>query len=262
MLIKKHSYEISFFFVFVTAIIGETNAQFKISSSGNIGIGTTNPQYKLDVEGTARFSGWTDLILDWGAMYGSPQLYPEKDWYLFIGKPNNRIGHFYVVDVHYTNLYKVSDSRLKHDVVPLKSSLSQIRKVTAVRYKLNEDTKRSSLSKTEPTRKDLSKKEYLGFIAQDLRKIFPELVETNEDGYLKVDYISMIPILVEAFNEQQEIVDAQSAKIKELDAKISKLENDKVGGKKEIQQNLTGEISLVKNSYLYQNTPNPFSLSP
>jgi len=36
-----------------------------------------------------------------------------------------------------------------------------------------------------------------GLIAQEVQKEFPEMVY-EEDGYLSVDYIQMIPVLVEA----------------------------------------------------------------
>jgi regulator of replication initiation timing len=37
-----------------------------------------------------------------------------------------------------------------------------------------------------------------GFIAQEIQKIFPELVQTDSDGYLSVDYTGLIPHLVES----------------------------------------------------------------
>lgn len=39
-----------------------------------------------------------------------------------------------------------------------------------------------------------------GLIAQEVQKEFPEMVY-EEDGYLSVDYIQMIPVLVEAIKE-------------------------------------------------------------
>ncbi len=47
----------------------------------------------------------------------------------------------------------------------------------------------------------------LGFLAQDVKALFPELVEEDKDGYLYVDYVGLIPVLVESVKEQQEQID-------------------------------------------------------
>ena len=53
-----------------------------------------------------------------------------------------------------------------------------------------------------------------GFIAQEVRELYPELVVEREDGVLMVDYQGMIPLLVDALanlraqvREQQEIIE-------------------------------------------------------
>lgn len=43
----------------------------------------------------------------------------------------------------------------------------------------------------------------MGFIAQKVQTEFPELVSEDEEGYLSIDYIGIIPVLVEAMKEQQ-----------------------------------------------------------
>lgn len=48
-----------------------------------------------------------------------------------------------------------------------------------------------------------SKKQNIGFIAQQLQEVFPDLVEEDSNNYLHVDYIGLIPILVESIKEQQ-----------------------------------------------------------
>jgi hypothetical protein len=70
-------------------------------------------------------------------------------------------------------------------------------------------------------------------------------------------------LLVNAFNEQQSIIDAQSLKIKELDKRINELENktDSKGNKLKSANTLDSEIlsNDAVNAYLFQNIPNPFS---
>ena len=43
-----------------------------------------------------------------------------------------------------------------------------------------------------------------GLSAQEIEKIYPEIVSTGEDGYKSVDYGKLTPVLVEAIKEQQD----------------------------------------------------------
>lgn len=40
-----------------------------------------------------------------------------------------------------------------------------------------------------------------GVIAQEVQKVFPDIVKTDDDNYLQVDYIQLIPIMIEAIKE-------------------------------------------------------------
>lgn len=40
-----------------------------------------------------------------------------------------------------------------------------------------------------------------GVIAQEVQKEFPEMVQEGSDGYLEVDYIQLIPVMIEAIRE-------------------------------------------------------------
>jgi hypothetical protein len=47
-----------------------------------------------------------------------------------------------------------------------------------------------------------------GVIGQEIQKEFPEIVEMGDDGYLTVDYIQLIPILIEAVKELKTELDS------------------------------------------------------
>ena len=64
--------------------------------------------------------------------------------------------------------------------------------------------------------KNFNDKKQLGFIAQDIEKIFPELVLTDQNGYKSVDYVKITPILVKAVQEQQNEIKDQQSQIEEL----------------------------------------------
>ena len=46
-----------------------------------------------------------------------------------------------------------------------------------------------------------------GVIAQEVQKVFPDAVTLGKDGYLEVDYIQLIPIMIEAIKELKIEVD-------------------------------------------------------
>jgi hypothetical protein len=76
-----------------------------------------------------------------------------------------------------------SDIRLKKDFKNLSNSLQSIANLKGYNYYLRNE-KNPNLQ--------------TGFIAQEIQKIFPELVNTGSDGYLSVDYTGLIPHLVES----------------------------------------------------------------
>ena len=46
-----------------------------------------------------------------------------------------------------------------------------------------------------------------GLIAQDVKKEFPEMVSEGDDGYLMIDYIQLIPVIVESIKELKNEID-------------------------------------------------------
>lgn len=76
-----------------------------------------------------------------------------------------------------------SDIRLKKDFRPVQNSFVRLSQLKGYTY----------LWKNEKM-KELQ----TGFIAQDIQKVFPELVTTDDKGFLSVNYVGLIPHLVEA----------------------------------------------------------------
>ena len=107
---------------------------------------------------------------------------------------NNLNGNFVV---------NPSDRRLKEDITPVKDSLDSITKLRGVYYKWSKDSPQAKFHK----------KRNMGLIAQDVQKLFPELVTKIMDGdYLGVNYIQLIPVMIEA--------------IRELEGKYSQLDHE------------------------------------
>ena len=146
------------------------------------------------------------------------------------------------------NCYKASDSRLKTNVTDFGSTLEQIGKLRPVKYNLKPNDYSEYYDRLkEPSISDTSKtiinndddlrqyfaldKEYnvnqkhFGFIAQELREVFPELVNEDDKGMLSIDYVSLIPVLVGAIQEQSETIQTLNGAIQELNSRLKTLEN-------------------------------------
>ena len=99
-----------------------------------------------------------------------------------------------------------SDARLKTDVKDLDSSakLLQLRPVDYL-WKSQETS-------DEPTKRNL------GFIAQEVKEVFPELVGVSPDGMFSVEYTGLIAPLVKAIQEQQALITQLQADVAALKA--------------------------------------------
>jgi hypothetical protein len=72
-------------------------------------------------------------------------------------------------------------------------------------------------------KKDTNHKKKIGLLAQDIEKVFPELVtETND--IKSVNYQGLVPVLINAMKEQDEVIRSQDAINKEQEIKLSNQE--------------------------------------
>ena len=76
---------------------------------------------------------------------------------------------------------------------------------------------------------DTTGRRSIGFIAPEVRRIFPELVQQNQgsDDYLTMDYAGFGVIAIQAIQEQQQLIDALEKKVNELSEAIQELLNRK-----------------------------------
>jgi P pilus assembly chaperone PapD len=118
-----------------------------------------------------------------------------------------------------------SDARLKTDVV----SVSQERDVRADLERLRGVFFRwdTSISRA----KDLGPQRELGFLAQEVEAVLPEVVSTGADGYRTVDYARLTAFLIEVAKSQEaeiarqrEALDEQRARLESLTQRLLSLE--------------------------------------
>ena len=74
-------------------------------------------------------------------------------------------------------------------------------------------------------KKDANHKKKIGLLAQDIEKVFPELVtETND--IKSVNYQGLVPVLINAMKEQDDKITKQQQEIDELKTMVKQLMNN------------------------------------
>jgi hypothetical protein len=99
---------------------------------------------------------------------------------------------------NYAHSHTYSDIRLKTDIKPIDDPLNRLLLLNGVEFKWN--------IKTHPDF-GFSDTPQIGLIAQDVERIFPEVVSSDKKGYKTVDYEKMVPIIIEAIKQQQFILE-------------------------------------------------------
>ena len=103
-----------------------------------------------------------------------------------------------------------SDARLKANIISLGSTLSKLLQIDGKSYTM---------------KKDESEKQKIGLLAQDIEKVFPELVSESH-GIKSVNYQGLVPVLINALKEQQneiKILKQQQSEIDELKTMLKTL---------------------------------------
>ena len=104
-------------------------------------------------------------------------------------------------------LTETSDISLKENILPLESSLDKVMKLNGVSFN----------KKATPNVKEI------GFIAQEVEAVIPDLVTETNEGIKTVSYSRVTAVLVETIKEQQAQIDAQHAQIEELKNMVNML---------------------------------------
>ena len=107
-----------------------------------------------------------------------------------------------------TRFITSSDVRLKRDIQPLSGTLASVMMLQGRTYRLKEDT-------TDSATLDI------GLIAQEVEKIFPQLVTEDEQNQKGIDYSKLTVVLIEAMKEQQDQITSLEKENSELKALVS-----------------------------------------
>ena len=188
----------------------------KTYMSGNVGIGTENPNRELHVNGDINAEGYL-RVNDQAAIHAT-----DGNHQIQLGSTNSsryttivsdfgevirvaadgRVGigttiPGYKLDVagqaHATSFPTSSDARFKKDVTQLSNVLEKLDTIRGVSFEWNEQYE--SLGRSTGHRE-------IGVIAQEVESVFPELVtEWGDDNYRAVDYGRFAGVFIEAIKE-------------------------------------------------------------
>jgi hypothetical protein len=190
--------------------------------SGNIGINMSTPHGKLQF-----YNGYTNRVI---------VLFEEADnahqFYGFgmntgilryqVGTGGNHVFYAGTNSTTSKELFRIaangnvtaagvisftSDARLKRDIRPIGNVMPKLTALNGYTYYWKD--------KTNDNRKQM------GLLAQEVEKIYPDLVETNESGYKSVNYISLIPVLIEGIKDLQHQLNNKNADINQLKLEIA-----------------------------------------
>ncbi|WP_413942646.1 tail fiber domain-containing protein [Bdellovibrio sp. HCB-162] len=146
-------------------------------------------------------------------------------------------------NVKATEFLYTSDARLKKDVVTLPEALQKVLQLRGVNF-----TWKANDQKT------------MGFIAQEVEKVYPELVRTDSSsGYKAVQYGNIVAVLVEALKqEHQERIDAQNrceAQVKQVSRQVASVQTETEARVQKLEkenQDLKARLERLEKALLKQ----------
>jgi hypothetical protein len=172
--------------------------RMRITSGGNVAIGNTTAASPLSVWGAEGIGVYSTnayaakLTLNFNSSTNIGYLLSDQNAFYVrtgVSKPiyvqANEANGVYL-SVGSTSWTANSDSRLKNIISPINNAVDKLSTLNPVIYSWKSDE---------------TNKENIGLIAQDVQTVLPQVIDTNEDGFLGVRYVDLVPVLVKAIQE-------------------------------------------------------------
>ena len=199
------------------------DGDFFISSTGNVGIGSSSPQKKLTVYGdvtsdfVARFhnDGNSNDRQGIEILCGKDVLSTTNDAYwirLADGDDNGRSAIYYNSSSPNAYFAAISDGRVKKNIQD--TNVNGLDTLNAIKLRSFDFDEK----KTKKIGWGQSGSIKLGYIAQEVEEVLPEAITTDADGYKLMGDAPFIPYLIKSVQEL-------SAKNDVLEAEIASLKN-------------------------------------
>ncbi|PKP21355.1 MAG: hypothetical protein CVU05_06930 [Bacteroidetes bacterium HGW-Bacteroidetes-21] len=134
--------------------------------------------------------------------------------------------------IHALKVYQVSDERIKKNIRNLsRNSIEKLYGINGKTYNINLSKvdsvynphhQHNTAANNNGNNHHISGKTF-GLIAQDIINQYPELVSIDQNGYMGIDYTSLIPIIVEVLKEQKQLIDERATMIDQLQEELNNL---------------------------------------
>ncbi|MCM1224682.1 MAG: tail fiber domain-containing protein [Lachnospiraceae bacterium] len=193
------------------------------------------------------------------SFYDRAAITPSMNRFMDLGSATNRFQTLYTVNVDNINApTQMSDVRYKENIQNLQGATATLLKLRPVSFDFKAD---NDLFDTA----DLKGK--VGFIAQEVLNVLPNQVKyLSETDIYTLDYVSMIPYLVRAFQEtytENENLRSEVEELREvvewMKEQLAAPQNTTVN--KAPKAGKTEKEAGADQTALMQNMPNPFSES-
>jgi hypothetical protein len=193
-----------------------------LTSYGRIGIKTT-PSYDLHINSTdysaeyiySPYNGGTvSNIIAAGTTSGT--------WGLYAYATTAGYAAYFSGNVYCSGSYLPSDEKLKENIQPMQNALEKVMKLEVKSY---------NFKSSEFPEMNLPTNQQYGFIAHNMESIFPELVKENPAKkeqpaeFKAINYVGLIPVLTEAIQEQQRLLETKDERIEHLQNQYTELQN-------------------------------------
>ena len=154
--------------------------------------------------------GSNDVLRIRAGPEGVRSVVPVENESVILGWVEQRWSSIDVETVYTDTVSETSDARLKTNVSRLRDGLETVGALRPVTYEWRDESREDGTQ--------------LGLIAQEVREVLPEVVDTERDdedgnGHLSVNYTKLVPVLVDALQRQQ-------AGIEEREERVDRLERE------------------------------------
>jgi hypothetical protein len=176
-------------------------------NGANAGIGIRPTGSELELYGPMPPYGGLPAVISMQA--------DENGAYVGIGVDTSSEALFVVGNIVATgNITALTDTKYKSNIGPIHNALDKVLSLRGVTYDMRRD---------EYPQYRFTDKRQIGFLADEVNEVVPEIVLENEDGPFSVDYSRISALLVEAVKELKAENDRQAELIEKLQQEINEL---------------------------------------
>jgi hypothetical protein len=151
-----------------------------------------------------------------------PVLEPSENEFGYLGVSGKALSRVYSKSFFAAtagDYLAYSDARIKENITPLTSGLEKIMQLQPKLY----DITREHYAAGRKGQPESGRLNEMGFLAQDVAKIFPKLVTETENGMLAMSYVGLIPATIASIQEQQAQINILTTDNQALKAETARL---------------------------------------